>query len=103
MTDLLQRLRVMARLINREDDADTAAEAAREIARLREAIRRLADQDGTLSVQGDNVMVTMDATLTDGEREAIEWVENMAAWAHNSDHVHAATLRGLLDRTKETK
>ena len=45
MTDLPGRLRVMARLTGRDDDADTAAEAAREIARLR---------------------------LTDAEREAVE-------------------------------
>jgi hypothetical protein len=47
-------------------------EAADEIDRLREAIRRLADQDATLSVQGGNVTVTMDATLTDEERQAID-------------------------------
>jgi len=46
MTDLLIRLRVMARLTGRDDDADTAAEAAREIERLR---------------------------LTDAERDAIKW------------------------------
>jgi len=45
-----------------------------EIARLREAIRRLADQDATLSVQDGNVTVTMDVTLTDEERQAIERV-----------------------------
>ena len=39
-----------------------------EIARLREAIRRLADQDATLSVCDGNVTVTMDVTLTDEER-----------------------------------
>ena len=43
-----------------------------EIASLREAIRRLAEQDATLSVQGGNVTVTIDATLTDEEREAVE-------------------------------
>jgi hypothetical protein len=42
-----------------------------EIERLREAIRRLADQDATLSVCDGGVTVTMDATLTDEEREAI--------------------------------
>lgn len=42
-----------------------------EIARLRLAIRRLADQDATLSVCDGNVTVTMDATLTDAEREAV--------------------------------
>jgi cell division septum initiation protein DivIVA len=42
-----------------------------EIERLREAIRRLADQDATLSVRDGNVTVEMDATLTDAEREAM--------------------------------
>ena len=51
-------------------------EAAAEIAQLREAIRRLAEQDATLSVQGGSVTVTLDATLTDAEREAIEAAVN---------------------------
>jgi hypothetical protein len=38
------------------------AALVREIAQLREAIRRLAEQDATLSVCGGNVTVTMDAT-----------------------------------------
>ena len=46
---------------------------AEELEKHREAIRRLADQDATLSVQGGNVIVTMDATLTAAEREAVEW------------------------------
>jgi len=36
-------------------------EAAAEIERLREAIRRLADQDATLSVCAGNVIVQMDS------------------------------------------
>lgn len=68
-----------------------------EIARLHEAVRRLAEQDATLSVQGGNVTVTMDATLTIEEREAVEW----AAYAAEKwyEHTAAATLRGLLKRT----
>jgi len=69
-----------------------------EIDRLKEAIRRLADQDATLSVCNGNVIVTMDATLTDEEREAIAGAiaaeHGRGAWAW------AATLRGLLERTK---
>jgi hypothetical protein len=48
-----------------------------EIARLRNAIRRLADQDATLSVQGGNVIVDMECqdllqkNLTAEEREAL--------------------------------
>jgi hypothetical protein len=62
------------------------------IDRLQEAIRRLADQDATLSIEGGNVTVTMDATLTDEEREAIEWYANFP------DGIHADTLRKLLER-----
>jgi len=66
--------------------------------RLREVIRRLADQDATLSVQGGNVTVTMDATLTYEEREVIE----VAAAAYAADHGErfAAILRNLLERLK---
>ena len=73
-----------------------------EIERLREAIRRLADQDATLSVQGGSVTVTMDSTLTDAEREAIETAMN-AYGEHNDDpecETIEAALWGLLDRTK---
>jgi len=42
-----------------------------EIARLKEAVRRIAERDATLSVQCGNVVVTMDATLAPKEREAI--------------------------------
>ena len=82
-------------------------EAADEIERLRAAIRRLADQDATLSVQGGSVTVTMDATLTDAEREAVAGV---AASLHRLSETgighgacrelaeQAATLRKLLER-----
>ena len=55
--------------------------AAAEIERLRFAIRRLAEQDATLSVCEGNVTVTMDATLTDAAREAIEFMLRHAAYA----------------------
>ena len=46
--------------------ADEEVQSLRaEVARLRLAIRRLAEQDATLSVQGGNVIVEMDATETD--------------------------------------
>jgi hypothetical protein len=71
-------------------------EAADEIARLREAIRRLADQDATLSVQGGDVTVTLDATLTAKERKAVEFAaEHFGAFKNQ-----AATLRKLLERLK---
>ena len=72
--------------------------AAAEIERLRFAIRRIADQDATLSVQGGNVTVDIDFTLTDEEREAIEAAEAYmsAAGCHNTSV--QKTLRNLLDR-----
>lgn len=70
-----------------------------EIDRLREAIRRLAEQDATLSVQGGNVIVTMDATLTDAEREAVEIAIN---WLEPDSQV-ADELRGLLERLRTQK
>jgi hypothetical protein len=64
---------------------------------LRSAIRRLADQDATLSVQSGNVTVTLDATLTDEEREAVE-----DAVAELTPGPIAATLRSLLARLHST-
>ena len=75
--------------------SDLMDEAAAEIERLREAIRRLADQDATLSVCEGNVTVEMDATLTDGERAALHWFAHYGLPEHR-----AAALRGLLGRTK---
>jgi hypothetical protein len=78
-----------------------------EITSLREAIRRLADQDATLSVQGGNVTVDIDAALTDAEREAVDTaidllngVEDVSAGASGRADAAAATLRGLLERLK---
>jgi len=75
-------------------------EVLEENVRLREAIRRLADQDATLAVQGGNVIVEMDATLTREEREAVESAMN-AYGEDNADPECAAieaTLYGLLER-----
>lgn len=74
--------------------------------RLKEAIRRLADQDATLSVCDGNVIVEMDATLTDDEREAVEaaariidaYDEEMDGFSSGA----AATLRKLLARIDAT-
>ena len=74
MTDLPGRLRVMARLTGRDDDADTAAEAAREIERLR---------------------------LTDAERQAVETaIATLAAFSYPTLPAAAATLRNRLERLK---
>jgi hypothetical protein len=78
-----------------------------EIERLRLAIRRLAEQDATLSVCDGAVTVTIDITLTDAEREAVErgigsldGVEDLSADATAMEAKAVATLRGLLERTK---
>ena len=82
------------------DPLDELDEQAAEIASLRTAIRRLAEQDATLSVCNGNVTVTMDATLTDEEREAL--AEAIGAYNDNDDDEEcakiAATLHGLLKR-----
>jgi hypothetical protein len=69
-----------------------------EIAKLREAISRLADQDATLSAHGGNVTVTIDATLTDAEREAIEQTIDAANGMAPAEPWTIATLRNLLER-----
>jgi hypothetical protein len=72
-----------------------------EIERLKEAVRRLADKDATLSVQGGNVTVTMDIQLTDAERYVLAEVRDIYA---DEDDVKcneiAAVIDGLLERTK---
>ena len=97
--DLVQRLRDRAYSGLPDPLSEQAAD---EIARLRLAVCRLADQDATLSVQGGHILVTMDGTLTDAEREAIEAAAHAAAQLYvGPDGVAlAATLRGLLERTK---
>lgn len=67
--DLVQRLRDRAYSGLPDPLSEQAAD---EIARLRLAICRLADQDATLSVQGGHIPVTMDGTLTDAERAAVK-------------------------------
>ena len=96
--DLVQRLRDRAYGCKVPDPL--VEEAADEIERLRFAIRRLAEQDATLSVQGGRVTVTMDATLTDTEREAMEWAIARIIDFSSSRHEDkkAAVLRGLLKR-----
>ena len=102
--DIVTRLRqTRADMIGTEDEAHywDCVEAVGEIANLRLAIRRLADQDGTLSVCEGAVIMTIDGTLTDEEREAIadaagRYVEGITPKAQE----YTATLRGLLERTK---
>ena len=70
--------------------------AAAEIERLRFAIRRIAEQDATLSVCEGDVTVTVDAALTDAEREAVERASDLI---DNKTCGDSSTLRGLLERT----
>jgi len=74
--------------------------AADEIERLHMAIRRLAEQDATLSVCNGNVTVTLDATLTDAERTCLGYA------IRKMDAEYAAgpadVLRCLLQRTDRT-
>ena len=70
MEDIIERIKGL-RYVYVPQASQLFEEAIAEIERLRQAIRRLADQDATLSVSGGKVTVTMDATLTDEEREAI--------------------------------
>ncbi len=78
------------------------------VAELEQAIRRIADQDATLSVCDGAVTVTMDATLTAEERDAVRFsvtaslpeTEKLGGVAAELCRMHAATLRGLLERTK---
>jgi hypothetical protein len=81
-----------------------AAAMADEIGRLRVAIHSLAERDATLSVQGGSVTVTMDATVTDEEREAIEDAIKALSEAldlmNGEDSRATATLRNLLERLR---
>ena len=63
-----ERLTTFAQQVADEETQSLRAENKR----LRLAIRRLAEQDATLSVCDGNVTVTMDATLTDAEREDLQ-------------------------------
>lgn len=94
---LIKALRSLSRDISCEDGVATAviAEAADRIAELEASIRRLSEQDATLSVCDCNVTVTMDATLTTDERGAVAYYIGTGG----PDCVDAA-LRGLLERTK---
>jgi hypothetical protein len=97
MTDILERIRSL-RYVHVPVASGLMEEAAAEIEQLREAIRRLFDQAATLSVKNGNVMVTLDATLSDAEREAIEWCLSLPIL--DRDAVRMIPLRSLLERMK---
>jgi hypothetical protein len=103
VTDIVSRLRqTRADMIGTNDEQHywDCHDAAAEIELLRLAIRRLADQDATLAVCDGAVTVTMDATLTDAEREAIEAaIDRFKDWVNGFDDPDRAdALRNLLER-----
>ena len=69
-----------------------------EVRRLRAAIAALADQDATLSVCDGAVTVTMDATLTVEEREAVKYFAAFHQSPREADANAAVTLRKMLER-----
>lgn len=80
------------------------------VQRLEEAIRRLAEQDATLSVCDGNVTVQVDATLTEEEKKGIDGIirdfQVIAEFNEERCHPHyaqkarcrVAMLSGLLKR-----
>ena len=85
---------------DRIEASDVVRWAADEIERLRFAIRRIADRDATLSVCNGNVTVTMDATLTDEERDATKVAVAYLEQRGVRNTAVQETLRGLLERTR---
>jgi hypothetical protein len=99
--NLITSLRQYAEWANGTDQSgthDAIMAAVDEIERLREAIRRLAAQEATLSVCDGNVTVTMDATLTAKEREAVAFFAELRGGEFAACLPHVDTLRSLLDR-----
>jgi len=103
--DIVSRLRNW-RGLHLAHGGDLFEEAADEIESLRKAITGLADQAATLSVCDGNVTVPIDNTLTDAEREAIDWALEEGVWSYGDpeDWTKAERLRvflrGMLERTK---
>jgi hypothetical protein len=98
-SDIVTRLRqTRADMIGTDDEPHywDCHDAAGEIERLRDAIRRLAEQDATLSVCDGAVTVTMDGALTDEELKAIRRATAVAREMHDS-RLEAA-LGNLLER-----
>ena len=79
-----------------DEQGDEIARLRRENESLKEALRRLADQNATFSVIGGNIIVDAEPTLTGEERAA---VKHFADATHAYSCPYAATLRGLLNRT----
>ena len=81
-------------------DPEVAVEILKlRVAELEQAIRRLAEQDATLSVCDGNVTVTMDATLTDAEREAVQVARD--AYADDDGNAECEEIAAVLSRLLE--
>ena len=82
--------------------ADVLVDAAAEIELLRFAIRRIAQQDATLSVCEGAVTVQVDGTLTEAEQLAVAWAAREAdEWDEEETpevYAHAEVLAGLFRR-----
>jgi hypothetical protein len=82
------------------DDADSQIVAERAYvdadAMLRERGKAVRDN----CVSGNNPEIGCPPTLTDEEREAVEWFASLSWGDVAQDGHHAATLRSLLERTK---
>jgi len=94
--DLVQRLRRWTHAVDAAPASDLMDEAAREIEMLKTALARIASQDATFSVIGGNIIVDVDAKLTDDEREAIK--RGALACEFHGLQKSCATLRALLAR-----
>ena len=105
---IYRHLRTMAPYQLERLTAIQLREAADEISRLKDALRRIAEQDAASACDG-NVRVTMDATLTDLHRAAIEYgvmlCDDTAGMAYDRATIDGASraadvLRGLLERQR---
>jgi len=94
--DIVSRLRHW-RGLHLAHYGELCEEAVAEIDRLREAIRRLADQDATLSVCEGNVTVTMDEAISEAEIDALEFVVEEGRTASVDDY---GILRSWLIRLR---
>lgn len=72
-----------------------------EIERLKEAIRRIAERDATLSTRGMDVIVTMDSDITPREWGAIKYLAEIALPDGSREGDEAIdAIRGLVERQR---
>jgi|688.fasta_scaffold446152_3 hypothetical protein len=100
MTDIIERLRKWTISRNAVPCGDLMDEAAAEIERLRNGAVENRETVQCPHVVGKTTLhcSLTPFTLTDEEREAVEWAEELAGNCEEFDRVD--TLRNLLERTK---